>query len=248
MAEIGREDLSQEIALPYDPVIWRDLRVKDDDLNNSISANSKYSNLSAVNQTLANNELAKVGKYDSFPVLYNSYAGTDIVATILVPNEKTDLTLGELQTISYSIHRENSPVRVLGNVNPAGFVRGPRTIAGSLIFTQFDEYTFYRLQQFKEMMRHNLFPLADMLPPFDIILTFSNELGLVSKLKIFGVTIVDEGGTMSVDDLITEQTYTYMARGIQPLINYTPQDFESWRNQPNYLTLKSTTNTISFRG
>jgi hypothetical protein len=29
---------------------------------------------------------------------------------------------------------------------------------------------------------------------------------------------------MSVDDLITEQTYTYMARGIQPLIHYDPTD------------------------
>jgi hypothetical protein len=249
MPEIGREDLNQEIAIPYDPKIWRDLRIADienDVTQNTYAGYRKYSNLSAVNQVLMANE--RVGPRESFPVLYNSYAGTDIVATILVPNEKTDLTLGELQTISYSIHRENSPVRVLGNVNPAGFVRGPRTIAGSLIFTQFDEYTFYRLQQFKEMMKHNLFPLADMLPPFDIILTFSNELGLVSKLKIFGVTIVDEGGTMSVDDLITEQTYTYMARGIQPLINYTPQDFEEWRNQPTYLTLKPTTNTISFRG
>ena len=37
-------------------------------------------------------------------------------------------------------------------------------------------------------------------------------------MKIFGVTIVDEGQTLSIDDLITEQTYTYMARGIQPLI------------------------------
>ena len=37
-------------------------------------------------------------------------------------------------------------------------------------------------------------------------------------MKIFGVTLVDEGGTMSIDDLITEQTYTYMARGLQPLV------------------------------
>jgi hypothetical protein len=153
---------------------------------------------------------------------HNTYAGTDIVATILVPNEKTDLVLGELQTISYSIHRENSPVRVLGSVNPAGFVRGPRTIAGSLIFTQFDEYTFYRLAQYKEITKHTLYPLADMLPPFDIIITFANEYGRTSKMKIFGVTIIDEGGTMSIDDMVSEQTYTYMARGIQPLTMNTP--------------------------
>lgn len=190
-----------------------------------------------------------VGNLNSSLVTYNSYAGTDIVATILVPNEKRDMILGELQTISYSIHRENSPVRLLGNVNPAGFVRGPRTIAGSLIFTQFDEYTFYRLQQYRDQIRHNLFPLADMLPPFDIILTFSNEFGLFSKMKIMGVTIVDEGGTMSVDDLISEQTYTYMARGIQPLINYTPSEYERWWD-PLGLTQeqKPVGNVITFRG
>jgi hypothetical protein len=45
-------------------------------------------------------------------------------------------------------------------------------------------------------------------------------------MKIYGVTIVDEGGTMSIDDLITEQTYTYMARGIQPLVQLDPADDE----------------------
>ena len=58
-----------------------------------------------------------------------------------------------------------------------------------------------------------------MLPTFDIVFTFFNEYGLAAKMKIFGVTLVDEGGTMSIDDLITEQTYTYMARGIQPLVH-----------------------------
>jgi hypothetical protein len=58
-----------------------------------------------------------------------------------------------------------------------------------------------------------------MLPPFDIVLTFFNEYGNAAKMKIFGITIIDEGQTMSVDDLITEQTYTFMARGIQPMVN-----------------------------
>jgi hypothetical protein len=180
----------------------------------------------------------------SYDHVYNSYAGTDIVATILVPNEKVDVVLGELQTISYSIHRENSPVRLLGNVNPAGFVKGPRTIAGSLIFTQFEEYAFYRLAQFREQLTANLYPLADMLPPFDIILSFSNEMGMFSKMKIFGVTIVDEGGTMSIDDLMTEQTYTYMARGIMPLINSTPTELQHFWNPAS---TKPERNTIVFR-
>jgi hypothetical protein len=51
------------------------------------------------------------------------------------------------------------------------------------------------------------------------VLSFFNEYGLAGKMKIYGITIVDEGQTMSVDDLITEQTYMYMARGIQPLVS-----------------------------
>lgn len=196
-----------------------------------------------------NREAEMGGRYNapkSAETIYNSYSGTDIVATILVPNEPKALDLGELQTISYSIHRENTPVRTLGHVNVCGFVKGPRTIAGSLIFTQFNEYAFYRLQTLRDKLKKNLFPLADMLPPFDIILTFSNELGMVSKMKIMGVTIVDEGTTMSVDDLQTEQTYSYMARGIQPLTasmtgTFAQQVYESLdpsiRSRGNVITL-----------
>jgi hypothetical protein len=151
------------------------------------------------------------------PVVYESFSGADIQASIVLPGEPDTLLLGELQTISYSIHRENTPIRALGQVNVKGFVKGPRTIAGSLIFTVFNEYTFYRLDEYKALVSGGLYPLADMLPPFDVVLTFVNETGTMSKMKIYGITIVDEGGTMSVDDLVTEQTYTYMARGIQPL-------------------------------
>jgi hypothetical protein len=177
---------------------------------------------------VTSNRVAK-GMPDPFSNM--SYAGTDISATIVVPNidrntktvgESDILEMAEIQTISYSIHRENSPIRTLGHVNPRGFVKGGRTIAGSLIFTVFNEYAFYRIKEFRQMMSETgLFfaPLADMLPPFDIVLSFFNEYGMASKMKIYGVTIVDEGGTMSVDDLITEQTYTFMARGMQPLVS-----------------------------
>lgn len=159
------------------------------------------------------------GTGDSGEVIYNSYAGVDIVATIVFPND-APLNLGELQTLSYSIHRENMPVRTIGHTNPVGFVKGPRTIAGSMIFTVFNNYAFYRLRQFQRAISHRLYPVADMLPPLDIVITFANEFGVFSKMKLLGVTLVDEGGTMSIDDLIQEQTYSFMARGIQPITGY----------------------------
>lgn len=164
---------------------------------------------------------------DSESALNNvSFSGTDIVATMILPpigdaqSSGSYLEIGDLQTVSYSIHRENSPVRTIGHSNVRGFVKGSRTIAGSLIFTVFNEYSWYKIEEYKNYLsRSNGFfaPLADMLPPFDIVFTFFNEYGNASKMKIYGVTIVDEGQTMSIDDILTEQTYTFMARGIQPI-------------------------------
>lgn len=161
---------------------------------------------------------------------YRSYSGTDISAMIIVPNESRPLVLGDLQTISYSIHRESKPVRLLGKVNPAGHVSGPRTIAGSLIFINFEQYTFYRLGQYQSLIYGSpsgslppMYPLADMLPPFDIVITASNEYGSLSSMRISGVKIIDEGGTMSIEDLVTESQYTFMATGIEPMKSFRPQ-------------------------
>jgi hypothetical protein len=199
----------------------------------AITDEGKY-NQSFANPTQISGKLNRVNDYGATGV-YTSYAGVDIVATMAIPGQTEPIDIGELQTISYSIHRENVPVRVLGRVGPRGFVKGPRTIAGSLIFTQFDKYFFYKLSTFKNHLANNLYPLSDMLPPFDVTISFSNESGSFSKLKIYGITIVDEGSTMSVDDLITEQTFTYMARGIQPLVNYLPNEFNEIIDR-DYLT------------
>lgn len=176
------------------------------------------------------------GNFNPVDSLQNiSFSGADAVATMIIPkigengkltNEGDAIVLGDLQTISYSIHRENSPVRTLGHTNVRGFVKGSRTIAGSLIFTVFNEYAFYKITKFRELLgrESNGFfaPLADMLPPFDVVISFYNEYGQSSKMKIFGISIVDEGQTVSIDDLLVEQTYTYMARGIQPMVALRP--------------------------
>jgi intein/homing endonuclease len=110
------------------------------------------------------------------------------------------------------------------------FVKVHNTIAGSLIFVNFEAYTFYRLEQFKKLvyspMTSNnapLYGLADMLPPFDILITAQNEYGSFSRMRLLGVSIVDEGGTISIEDLVSESQYTFMARGIEPMTSYKPQ-------------------------
>lgn len=174
--------------------------------------------------------LSDTNEWASIEGHYQSYAGTDIVATILLPGDEKPLTLGEIHTLSYSIHRENTPVRYLGHSNVCGFVKGPRTIAGHLVFTQFNQYVWYRLEHFKSRLGRGLYPLADSLPPFDIVMSFQNESGSFSKMKIMGITIVDEGAAMSVDDLMIESDYTFMARAIMPMTAYVPDGFEVVRN------------------
>ena len=150
---------------------------------------------------------------------YNSYSGADIVASINVPSNDTTsrffrtAVIGELQTITYSIHREKAPVRALGFINPKGFTNGMRTIGGSLIFTVFDSHMMRRFASADDTRRSGNF-ITDEMPPFNVTVTFANEYGAASTLSIYGVTIVDEGQTMSIDDIITENVMSYMARDI----------------------------------
>ena len=50
--------------------------------------------------------------------------------------------LGAIQTITYSIYDEKTPVRSCGFKNPLGVARGNRTIAGSIIFSQLYNHVF----------------------------------------------------------------------------------------------------------
>ena len=159
-----------------------------------------------------------------------SFSGTDAVATITPVGGKPRV-FGEIQTISYSIYRPTTPVYTLGRINPKGVVRGQRTIAGSIIFTVFDrhvlksvidtldytndkkandvyKFTGAELSEMKQNMK------TDEMPPFDINITFMNEYGNSSTLNIYGVHILTEGQTMSIEDMITENTMQYIAMDI----------------------------------
>lgn len=55
---------------------------------------------------------------------------------------------------------------------------------------------------------------ADQIPPFDITLAAANEYGALAVMKIFGVEILNEGYGVSIDDIVSEQQHTYVARQI----------------------------------
>lgn len=140
--------------------------------------------------------------------------------TAIKPQFSTKV-MAELQTLSISTHREKYPVRGLSSAYPKSFVRSARTIAGSMIFTVFDSNV---LEEFLEAHpsdydAHNpsTTALLDQIPPFDITVAFANELGQVSRMGIYGVEFVNEGQTMSIEDMLLENVVQYVARDYDPM-------------------------------
>ena len=144
-----------------------------------------------------------------------SFTGANIRAVAAIGGKLK--SFGELQTISYSVHREKSSVLTLGRVNPLSFTRGPRTIAGSMVFTIFNREVLEELT--------TVYPddpidgdfgsvLVDQIPPFNVTITFLNEDGFLSSLVIYGIDIVDDGQVMSINDMIIENVKGYKARGL----------------------------------
>ena len=168
---------------------------------------------------------------DETPLRYHSFAGTDIkVAIRLVEKDNNGeshlyyKSFAELQTISISSSRSVSPVRRLGESQAHTYTRGARTIAGTMVFSLFSRDAFYEMYReggYQEVLNPQEPFFLDQIPEFDVFITMANEYGLVSNAIIGGVTLTNSGGTLSVHDVYTEQTVSYVARfHIPPIENY----------------------------
>lgn len=58
---------------------------------------------------------------------------------------------------------------------------------------------------------------ADQIPPFDITVTFLNEYGQSAVRSIYGVELLNEGSGASMDDVVIEESMTYVARELGPM-------------------------------
>lgn len=167
---------------------------------------------------LMDNSHAKFTKSTYDNSLMTSFSGVDTKMSISFRGG-TPIYIGEAQTVTYSLFRPIEPVHSLGDSRPQGFVKGQRTVAGSIIFTVFDRnillnafYNAYTSHGDRSVMTKEY--LTDELPPFDIHLSFMNEYGLSAALVIYGCHIPSEGQVHSVEDMITENTIQYVARDI----------------------------------
>lgn len=131
--------------------------------------------------------------------------------------------LAEAQSISVSTHRDKAAVRACGSVYPKAFTRGPREIAGSIVFTVFDKNVLYEMLEADpsdfDAAAGYTSALIDQLPPVDILISFANEYGSVSRMAIYGVEFIDEGQIMSIEDILTENVVHWVARDIDPMRN-----------------------------
>ncbi len=168
---------------------------------------------------------------------YTSFSGVDIVAYI------DNTRFAELQGISYSITREKAPIYTMGSPNPRSFSRGKRGIAGSMIAILFDRHSLFKVMNQslyvahsdENVVRRRVLGLppkpvdqadanvtaflatptyADQIPPFDITLTGANEVGQIMTMSIMGAEILNEGSGISIDDIVNEMAFTYIAREI----------------------------------
>lgn len=177
-------------------------------------------------------------------VQYSTFSGADIKCAIFFPpgslygENKNALSkspppgmkvFAELQTISISSARTVVPVRVLGQARPRGWTRGGRTVAGSLIFTDImaDALTQMLSIWYAERGHTTKYEFfVDQIPPFNVIISAINEAGVYATRSVIGVTLVNYGTTYSIDDLMTESQYTYVAMGVTPFMPH-----RVWREQ-----------------
>jgi len=173
---------------------------------------------------------------------YTSFSGADIIAQF------NGVTIGTLAGVTWSVSREKAAIYTLGSANPRSFSRGKRGIAGTLMFQTFDRDVLWQLVQQSDMVvwkrsseyNHDVYAeptqlvnawweqtidvipgkpfYSDEVPPFDITITYANEYGQMARREILGVEILNEGSGISIDDIVTEQTMTFVARGLGKIV------------------------------
>lgn len=160
------------------------------------------------------------------PPGYGTFSGIDMSVSILLPGAKP-CTVGECSTVSYSTLRDLQEVRTLGRTSVRGFARGQRRVAGTIIFTVFEQHAVNNLRLEIDYLRKINRLKTDELPPFDIIITGASEYGRAAKLVIYGAVVYEEGQVITIEDLFMENVWSYMARDIDLL------EFNDYMTEPS---------------
>jgi hypothetical protein len=150
-------------------------------------------------------------------------------------NQSAYILMDSIITLTYSVYRAKMPVIPLGECSVTGFALGNKTIAGTIIktLTYNDDISsfmkFYVAAAIKA--RGDYIPnlgdkleitqkefnsiMRDDLTPFNIhTYSISEYTGRMSCDSIYGCTIINNGQVQSIENLITENTISFIAKSI----------------------------------
>ena len=116
-------------------------------------------------------------------------------------------------------------MRALQHLHALRLARGSRTVAGTFILTEFNRDSFWDIltAPIRDINAGDTGPIqADQMRPFDIILLFAHEMGNLAIRHIYGLEVVTNGVVYSVQDYYSENTVSYIAQDVSPLIPLTP--------------------------
>lgn len=199
MGDIYKESVEETIASLIDPYG----RTNKEDTNTSELVN-----------TLADEEKTKREVWDAL--------FSDKKMSVLA-NELSSsfLCLASANNITFSSFRAKPQARPIGHVNPKGYARGTRTIAGTLVTVTFDRDILYKLisSMDKDGVNqtydyHNI----DQLPQISFIITGNNEYGMGFFRILHGVEFLSEDASYGSNDLVLYQTLQFVALDATPII------------------------------
>jgi len=165
-----------------------------------------------------------------------TFTGSDIRLMIEIADplgpKRWSKQLVECTTISVSVFRVKDPARACGYIGPKGYSRGGRTVAGTLVLTQFTQdvlLEFLSAFALRDKSKDTKYAKIDQLPPFNITMIFTNETGYASFRRLLGVEFVTDGTVYSVNDAFSEQTISYVCSDFTTLM---PMSLSSLMNPP----------------
>jgi hypothetical protein len=167
----------------------------------------------------------KVKRFTGADHFGETFSGADMQVFMAFPGYKP-IEIGTATTVSYTVYRSKKQLRTMGRISPKGIVKGYRTVSGRLIFTVIREHIVESLRREIPYLRNIKTLLMDELPSFDLLVSFGNEYGSAAGMVIQGAQTVDEQKTLSVEDLFTENVFTYIARALEPMRNMFAQNVE----------------------
>lgn len=189
-------------------------------------------------------EYNSVGGTDTYLLMQIDYDKKVVdTANNTVRNEPASMYiwLGTVISLSYSVYRNKKAVHSLGHKIISGFASGPRYVAGTIIKTMFlEDDLILGLQNLRERLKdsdrytdklgilnmtailnmaatpqsHSNLMLDDIFSCNIIVLYMSEYQENMIKEVITGATFINNGQVMSVNDMITETTISYIAQDV----------------------------------